>query len=47
LEEKIVHSAGTKAALGQAKEKLIELIKEAGKTPVERDTYYNIVRVYP
>ncbi|RTZ69427.1 MAG: aminofutalosine synthase MqnE [Aquificaceae bacterium] len=46
LEEKIVHSAGTKTALGHAKEKLIELIKGAGKTPAERDTYYNIVRVY-
>ena len=46
LEEKIVHSAGTKAALGQAKEKLIELIRGAGKTPAERDTFYNIVKVY-
>ena len=46
LEEKIVHSAGTKAALGQAKEKLIELIRGAGKIPAERDTFYNIVKVY-
>jgi len=46
LEEKIVHAAGTKAALGHAKEKLISLIRDAGKIPVERDTFYNPLRVY-
>ena len=46
LEERIVHAAGTKAALGHAKEKLINLIKEAGKIPAERDTFYRIIRVY-
>jgi aminodeoxyfutalosine synthase len=46
LEERIVHAAGTKAALGHAKEKLINLIREAGKVPAERDTYYNIIKVY-
>ncbi|NPA13679.1 MAG: aminofutalosine synthase MqnE [Aquificae bacterium] len=46
LEEKIVHAAGTKAALGHAKEKLINLIKEAGKIPVERDTFYRPLKVY-
>jgi len=47
LEERIVHAAGTKAALGHAKEKLINLIKDAGKIPAERDTFYRIIRVYP
>jgi len=46
LEERIVHAAGTKAALGHAKEKLINLIKEAGKIPAERDTFYKVIRVY-
>ncbi len=46
LEERIVHAAGTKAALGHAKEKLINLIREAGKTPAERDTFYRILKVY-
>ncbi len=46
LEEKIVHAAGTEAALGHAKEKLINLIKEAGKIPAERDTFYNVLKVY-
>ena len=46
LEEKIVHAAGTKAALGHAKERLINLIKDAGKIPAERNTFYNILKVY-
>ncbi len=45
-EEKIVHSAGTKSAYGQSKEKLIKLIRDAGKVPVERDTFYNPVAIY-
>ena len=46
LEERIVHAAGTKAALGHAKERLINLIRDAGKIPAERDTFYNIIKVY-
>ncbi len=46
-EEKIVHSAGTKSAVGHSKEKLIKLIREAGKIAVERDTFYNPVAIYP
>jgi len=46
LEERIVHAAGTKAALGHAKEKLINLIKEAGKIPAERDTFYKVLKDY-
>jgi len=46
MEEKIAHFAGAKSPTQQQKEKLIRLIKEAGKIPVERDTLYNHVRVY-
>jgi aminodeoxyfutalosine synthase len=46
LEERIVHAAGTKAALGHAKERLIKLIKDAGKIPAQRDTFYRIKKVY-
>jgi aminodeoxyfutalosine synthase len=46
-EERIVHSAGTKSPYRQSKEKLINLIRSAGKIPVERDTFYNIVAIYP
>ncbi len=45
-EEKIVHSAGTKSAYGHSVDMLVKLIKKAGKIPAERDTFYNIVRVY-
>ena len=45
-EERIVHSAGTTSAYGHSVEKLVKLIKRAGKVPVERDTFYNEVRVY-
>jgi len=45
-EEKIVHSAGTTSAYGHSIERLVKLIRKAGKVPVERDTFYNVVRVY-
>ena len=45
-EEKIVHSAGTKSAYGHSVDMLVKLIKKAGKIPAERDTFYNIVKVY-
>lgn len=43
--EKITHAAGAKTPLQLAKEKMESLIAEAGYTPVERDTVYNIIRV--
>jgi len=46
MEEKIAHFAGAKSPTQQQKEKLIRLIKEAGKIPVERDTLYNHIRIY-
>ncbi|MDW8066517.1 MAG: aminofutalosine synthase MqnE [Aquificaceae bacterium] len=46
-EEKIVHAAGTKSAVGHTKERLIKLIRDAGKIPVERDTFYNPIAIYP
>ncbi len=46
MEEKIAHFAGAKSPTQQQKEKLIRLIKEAGKIPVERDTLYNHIKVY-
>jgi len=46
MEEKIAHFAGAKSPTQQQKEKLVKLIKEAGKIPVERDTLYNHIKVY-
>lgn len=44
-EEKITHAAGAKTPLQLAKEEMEYLISEAGYTPVERDTIYNIKHV--
>ena len=46
MEEKITRYAGAKTGNAMSKDELIHLIKRAGKTPVERDTVYNIVKVY-
>ncbi|PMP62412.1 MAG: aminofutalosine synthase MqnE [Sulfurihydrogenibium sp.] len=46
MEEKIAHFAGAQSPTQQQKEKLVRLIKEAGKIPVERDTLYNPIKIY-
>ncbi|TCK06257.1 aminofutalosine synthase MqnE [Phorcysia thermohydrogeniphila] len=46
VEESITRSAGAKEGSFMPKERLIRLIKESGKIPVERDTVYNVLRVY-
>src|SRR3990172_374564 len=45
-EQRIAHYAQAKSAVGLAREKLVEMIREAGKRPVERDALYNVVRAY-
>ena len=45
VEERITHAAGAQTAQEMAREKLERLIIEAGRTPVERDTVYNVVGV--
>ena len=46
VEESITRSAGAQEKPFMPKERLIKLIKESGKIPVERDTVYNVLRVY-
>jgi aminodeoxyfutalosine synthase len=46
VEETITRSAGAESSSFMPKKRLIKLIKEARKTPVERDTNYNVLRVY-
>lgn len=46
MEEKIAHFAGAKSPTQQQKERLVKLIKEADKIPVERDTLYNPIKIY-
>ncbi len=46
VEESITRSAGAETGSFMPKERLIKLIKEAGKIPVERDTIYNVIKIY-
>ncbi len=46
VEEKITHAAGANTEQSISKEELLKLIREAGRIPVERDTLYNIIRIY-
>ncbi|ANY65245.1 aminofutalosine synthase MqnE [Paenibacillus sp. BIHB 4019] len=46
VKERISHAAGALTPEGITREDLIWLIKGAGRVPVERDTFYNEVKVY-
>lgn len=45
-EERIYHMAGADTVQYLSKNQLIKLIKDAGKIPVERDAYYNVIAEY-
>jgi aminodeoxyfutalosine synthase len=47
VSETIYHSAGSTVPMGLTRDQLIRLIREAGRTPVERDTEYGIVEELP
>ena len=46
-EERIAHDAGAISPMELAKNKLISIIHDAGKVPVERDIWYNPLEIYP
>jgi len=46
VEEKITKAAGGTTDGSMTKEDIVHLIKQAGRTPVERDTVYNVVKVW-
>lgn len=46
MREKIIHDAGAPSELGHTRDFMVNMIKNAGYTPVERDALYNVVRVY-
>ena len=46
-EEKIAHAALADSPAGLARERMLHLIREAGKLPVERDALYHVVRRFP
>jgi aminodeoxyfutalosine synthase len=46
VEERITHMAGATTPEALSKDDLVVTIRETGHTPVERDTLYNVVKVY-
>lgn len=46
IEEKITHAAGAETEETMEKEALVQLIRDAGRVPVERDTLYDVIKVY-
>ncbi len=42
-QERITHEAGATTPEALAENELLQLIREAGRTPVERDTVYNVI----
>lgn len=46
IQERISHAAGALSPEGLTRDELIHLIKGAGRIPVERDTFYNEIKVY-
>ncbi|WP_281889348.1 aminofutalosine synthase MqnE [Paenibacillus sp. YYML68] len=46
IQERISHSAGATSPEGLTREELVFLIRGAGRIPVERDTFYNEIKVY-
>ena len=45
-QERIAHAAKAASPAGLARERMLNLIRDAQKVPVERDALYNVVRVY-
>ena len=43
IEERIIHGAGSDTSLGLTRQRIEQLIRDAGCTPIERDTLYNPV----
>ncbi|MGH2399321.1 MAG: hypothetical protein ACRDF6_05700, partial [bacterium] len=46
-EEKIYHMAGSPTPEGMTTAQLTRLVRAAGREPLERDTFYNLVSVPP
>lgn len=44
--EKIAHAALARSPIGMAEQSMVQTIREAGKTPVQRDALYGVVREY-
>src|SRR5439155_2931690 len=46
-QEKIAHAALAKSPVGMAEAGMVQMIREAGKNPVQRDALYRVIREYP
>jgi len=46
VREKIYHEAGAHTAQAMSLDEILKLIRGAGKIPVERDSFYNVVRTF-
>ena len=44
--EKIAHAALARSPVGMAEESMVQLIREGGKRPVQRDALYHVIRDY-
>jgi aminodeoxyfutalosine synthase len=46
-QERIAHAALAKSPVGMAEAGMVQMIREAGKTAVQRDALYRVIREYP
>ncbi len=46
MEERVTHAAGAKTPLMLSIKKVLSIVNGANKIPAERDTFYNILKVY-
>ncbi|WP_100400105.1 aminofutalosine synthase MqnE [Bacillus sp. FJAT-44742] len=46
IEERISHSVGALTSQGLTRKELVHFIKGANKQPIERDTFYNVIKEY-
>jgi aminodeoxyfutalosine synthase len=46
VREKIYHEAGAHTAQGMSLDEILKLIRGAGRTPAERDSFYNVLRTF-
>jgi aminodeoxyfutalosine synthase len=46
LEEHIFHMAGAKTPQLQTEVEMVKAIRETGRTPVQRDTFYRAVKIW-
>lgn len=46
IEERIAHSAGAHSKKGLSVKEIVYMIKEIGKVPAQRDSFYNVVKLW-